>query len=427
MRAGDCGAPEGLSPSALAEHPKPSAGAPRDLPYIAAMRVALLTTFAASKKEPLGTMMGRVHQAFLDAGLGEPAIRFNFGDPMVPGFTSSVDRVLKRYPDLQRFVTDAAVAPGIPGARRISNGPLSPAAGEVLPYETLEAIAAGVPRSFPFHSVVIHFVSGAFGALATIAPRLPDLVPGVLLSDSWWVNGRVRSLSACTVVDAEPSAKQLPALPAPVAVVFAGCGKVKKTVQAPVPGEAEAAAAVPVRTPAGIPLPSANPGSALAVQQVVTDYRARMPDIVAGAGLPHDLPPQSELRGSIGQTAGPRKPALERAFRPMGYACQGGSGTFTLRRRTAANLTVELGLDVGTWSHLVLAIFRVYGVGFKATLMLPVTPRAVIGAQYPIGDAEQWARIVENLAALVKELDGTFVPDIERAAGPSPEWYRPES
>jgi hypothetical protein len=111
----------------------------------------------------------------------------------------------------------------------------------------------------------------------------------------------------------------------------------------------------------------------------------------------------------------------------MGYACQGGSGTFTLRRRTAANLTVELDLDVGTWSHLVLAMFKVLGVGFKATLILPVTARAVIGAQYPIGDAEQWARIVENLGALVRELDRSFVPDIERAAGPSPEWYRPES
>jgi hypothetical protein len=43
------------------------------------MRVALLTTFAASKKEPLVAMLNRVHQAFLDAGLGEPTIQFNFG------------------------------------------------------------------------------------------------------------------------------------------------------------------------------------------------------------------------------------------------------------------------------------------------------------------------------------------------------------
>jgi hypothetical protein len=41
--------------------------------------------------------------------------------------------------------------------------------------------------------------------------------------------------------------------------------------------------------------------------------------------------------------------------------------------------------------------------------------------------SEQWAKIVENLAALLTELDRTFVPGIERAAGPSPDWYRPES
>ncbi len=73
------------------------------------------------------------------------------------------------------------------------------------------------------------------------------------------------------------------------------------------------------------------------------------------------------------------------------------------------------------------ALFKVLGVGFKASLILPVTARAVSGSKYPIGDAEQWAKIVQNLAALVKELDHTFVPDIERVAGPSPEWYRPES
>src|SRR5262245_5449946 len=204
------------------------------------MRVALLTTLGASKKEPLSEMTQRVHQAFLDAGLGEPTIRFNFSDPLVPGFVSSVDRVLKRYPDLQRLVTAAEPMPGI-AARRISNGPLSPAAGENLPFETLYSISVGVPRSFPFHNVVIHFIADAFGTLGPINPRSADLLPGVLLSDSWWVNGRVRSLSACTVVDAEPGAKKLPPLPEAVAAVLAACGKVKRTVQAPLTGEAEAA------------------------------------------------------------------------------------------------------------------------------------------------------------------------------------------
>ena len=392
------------------------------------MRVAVVTTFAASRKEPLLEMLNRVRGGFRDAALEVSSISFNFGDALVPGFVSSVDRVLKRHPELSRFVTDAEPVPGIRGARRISNGPLSKAAGEAVPWETLQAIAAGVPRSFPFHSVVFHFAANEFGTLGPVTPGFANLLPGVLLSDSWWVNGRVRSLSACTVIEAEPSARKLPALPPAVAVVLAACGKAKRTVQAPLPGEAERAQAIPVRLPSGTLMASANPEAARAVKPVVADYRARMTEIMERAALPHDLAAVGEaLRANIGVSSGPRKPALERAFAPLGYSCKGGSGTFTLRRLTAANLTVELALDVGTWGHSVMAMFKVLGVGFKATLILPVSAQAVAGAQYPIGDAAQWTKIVENLAALVKELDRTFVPDVEKAAGPSPDWYRPDT
>jgi hypothetical protein len=53
------------------------------------MRVALLTSFAASRKEPLLAMMDRVHQGFLDSGLPEPFVRFNFADGMVVTFRPS--------------------------------------------------------------------------------------------------------------------------------------------------------------------------------------------------------------------------------------------------------------------------------------------------------------------------------------------------
>jgi hypothetical protein len=88
-------------------------------------------------------------------------------------------------------------------------------------------------------------------------------------------------------------------------------------------------------------------------------------------------------------------------------------------------------LDVGTWFHAAMAIFRVQGlvndIGFKATLILPVARRAVVGSQYPIGGPDQWRQIVNNLAALVAELDRSFVPAIEVASDASPDWYRPES
>src|SRR5690349_16922634 len=86
------------------------------------MRIAVLSTFTASKKEPLVAMLDRLRQAFLDAGLGAPAVRFAFGDMPVRGSTSAVDRALKRHPELARFVTEASPAPGLPEIRRIENG-----------------------------------------------------------------------------------------------------------------------------------------------------------------------------------------------------------------------------------------------------------------------------------------------------------------
>ena len=180
--------------------------------------------------------------------------------------------------------------------------------------------------------------------------------------------------------------------------------------------------------PMGAMIASAKPEAARAVQAITADYRARLPEIVERAALPHLLPAPGEAYRDVapGVTAGPRKPALVRVFKPMGYTCRGEAGTFTLRRRTAANLTVELSLDVGTWGHSVLAMFRVWGLGFKGLLSIPVSANAMAAGQYPIGDANRWQKIVENLGAMVRELDRSLVPEIEAAVGPSPEWYQPE-
>ncbi len=88
---------------------------------------------------------------------------------------------------------------------------------------------------------------------------------------------------------------------------------------------------------------------------------------------------------------------------------------------------MEINLDVGTWSRSLTAGFKVHGLGFTARLPLPVSKRAIGSGQYKIGGAERWQQLVDNLAALVAELDRTFVPAVEAASGPSPEWYTPES
>jgi len=270
------------------------------------MRVALLHTFAASKKEPLAAVLDRVRQAFLDAGLGEPVIGFNFGDSPIGGGVSSVDRVLKRFPELERFVTTKEPLPGIPGARRISNGPLSEGTGQAVAYSTLQTIAAGVPRSFPFHSVVFYLHVPEFGALIPTALNSAEMMAGVLLCDSWWVNGRNRSLSACTVIEADPASKKMPPPVAAVAAVLAACGKIRRTVQAPL-ADKNVTQLTAVRLPSGMVIPSANPEALRAVQAIVVDYRARMKEVVERAALPHELLPTIEaLRTTgLGVSSGP--------------------------------------------------------------------------------------------------------------------------
>jgi len=310
-------------------------------------------------------------------------------------------------------VTSSPAFPGGLPIRRIAHD------DEAVPFPTLLAIATGVPKSFPFHSFTIQLHSAAFGE--SVQPNHPGgMMPGVMVGDSWWVNGRVRSLSALTVVDAEAADKKLPPLPEAVVAIFAACGKVKSTVQVPFPSSS---------APTAVQAAAPDPEVAQAVRAVILDYRARLADIVDRAALPHDLPPALEVLQStpLGQPTGPKKPVLVRAFKPLGYDCHGESGTFTLRRRTPGNLTVQISLDVGTWSRSLTAMFQVHGLGFRATLPLPVSRRAMGSAQYPIGDADRWQQLVDNLAALVAELERTFVPAVEAASGPAPEWYKPES
>jgi hypothetical protein len=430
------------------------------------MLVAVFTTFAASRREPLVETVERIHAAFVAAGLGEPTVRFTASDPPgsveasivqeVAGITrvSSIGRVLKRWPQLERFARVVGSPVGAGAKTRVMSNLAATGALEPIDFAILEEIARGVPRAFPFHGIALHFSAAGFSE----GPELPPspapktlsalmragvdigaghpVTAGISVNDSWWVNGRQRSLAALRVVEADPSAKKLPPPPPAVASLFAAVGKVRKTIQLPL-----------VIAPAGAEPASVAPGGVVgsetgeAIRAVVRAHRAKLPELLER--LPHDLPHAVEETPPATSTgmpsSGPKKPELVRAFAPMGYTCRGDSGTFTLQRRTPGNLTVKLQIDVGTWSNSIMAFMQVIGLmdgkGFKATLGLPVSRRAARGlvgdvehiGQFPIGGPERWRQIVDNLAALVAALDRSFVPEVEAISGPSPEWFRPES
>jgi hypothetical protein len=380
------------------------------------MNVAVQVEFKADRKEPLGDLVRRVASQFEQNGL-EPELLASFSDG--PGGlrrTSAVERAIRKHPHLARFERNEAPlqGAGLPPMRRLTNGdPSNP-----FPVADVIALADGVPRSLPFHSAMIHFGHSNFGRVFSIAH---GLVPhaGITIGDSWWVNGRNRSLAALYAVEGNATSKKLPDPPATIGAILAGLGKPKRTAQFVAPGP-------PAAAPAGV-APSVEtpvPREIALISPIVAKYRSEMKELIDRIGLPHDLPPASDARqGSLG-ASGPLKPTLVDAFTPRGYDCRGGSGTFKLRRRTPANHIVELELDVGTWSRSLTVMFRVRGPGFNATLMPPVTTREG-GRQYPIGNVANWEKIVANVGAIVDELERTFVPEVEAAVGPAPEWFDP--
>ena len=334
---------------------------------------------------------------------------------------SSLDRVLKRYPELKRFESNSATFPRRSGRPAISNGPASPAVGEAVEFSTLLAIGAGVPRSFPFHNLSVQFRAPEFGDAQPAGGLAGAMTTGVIVGDSWWVNGRERSLSALTSVEADPSDKKLPSPPVPVAAVLAACGKVMSAVQIPLAG-------------AGIGDRSASSRAGFGCRARRQRRRRRLPGASCGSSRSGGASSRSAPghRGvdddsPRGDDAGPRSRSW----------CVRSNPWVTTAAADRGHLRYAAGLPaISRWKSISTSApgaaasrpaYRFEGLGFAARLPLPVARRAIGSGQYQMGGAERWQQIVDNLAALVAELDRSFVPDVEAASGPSPAWYTPET
>jgi hypothetical protein len=370
------------------------------------MHVAVQLEFKSDRKEPLATLVRRVTGLFESHGL-QPEIQASFSDgPDILRKTSAVERAIKKYPHLASLERNNASQLGahLPPIRRLTNRDSS------TPFllRDVLSLADGVPRSLPFHVVDMNFGHPDFGPIVFPASQAPT--PGIALHDGWWVNGRNRSLTAFYAVEGEATAKKLPAPPAAIAAILAGLGKPKRTAQFIAPEIVASAPSVPREI--------------ALVNPILLKFKHGMRALIERARLPYDLPPAGEARQKNLGASGPLKPTLVEAFEPRGYDCRGGGGMFTLRRRTTTNHIVDVELDVGTWSRSVTFMFSVRGPGFNATLMPPVTARDD-SRQYPIGDTANWQQIVGNIAAIVDELDRTFVAEIAAAVDPAPEWFEP--
>lgn len=380
------------------------------------MKLYMRMEYRATRKEPFGDMLRRIYEGLSQGGV-PVQYRFTFADHLVAGMVSSVARAVKKFPHLATLVTTEPLPPLLRVKETDRVGPPAIVGdASTLDFGQLAEVADGLPRSLPFRVADVRFFTEEFGnaparvmagASAAEAILHGHFNTGMRASDTWWVNGRNRHLGAAYVVEVPAGSRKAPLPGGALGAFLATLGKPRTAAQFPIE-ETKEGEKVVVKGKAQAP-----PELAALAERL----RERMPELTAGARMPHVI---ESARAEHGQS--PLKPALEKHFKPMGYACKGGSGIFTLRRRTAGNHVVEVSLDVGTWSRSLTGHFHVYMQDFQLRLPMPVSAE-LNARQCDIGDAERWEKLVENMAAFTAHLDREVVPEMEKVAGPAPSWF----
>lgn len=380
------------------------------------MKLYMRQECRTNRKEPFGDVLRRIYEGLGTSGL-EVKYRFTFADSMVPGGVSAVARAVKKFPHLAPLLTTTPVAPLLKQKFPDRTGPPAIIGDATrLAFAQVAEVADGLPRSLPFGSADVRFFTEEFGnapAMVKADTAVTDALlhghfnTGMRAADTWWVNGRNRHLGAAYVVEVAERTKKVPLPGGALGAFLATLGKARTSAQLPIT-ESEDGEKILLKGKAQAP-----PELAALAERL----KARVPELIAGAGMPHAI-----TSAQAGHSAHPLKPALEKHFKPMGYACKGGSGIFTLRRRTAGNHVVEVNLDVGTWSRSLTGHFHMYMPDFQFRLPMPASAE-LRAMQCAIGDEARWEQLVENMAAFTAYLDREVVPEVERVAGPAPAWF----
>jgi hypothetical protein len=380
------------------------------------MKIYMRQEYRASRKDPFGGVLRRIYEGLGQGGL-EVKYRFTFADSRVPGGVSAVARAVKKFPHLAPLVTTVPMPAILTGQAGDRKGPTAIIGDATqLTFAQVAEVADGLPRSLPFGSADVRFYTEEFGkapAMVRTDTAVADALlhghfnTGLRAADTWWVNGRNRHLGAAYVVEVAAATRKVPLPGGALGAFLATLGKARTAAQYPIT-EGDEGEKIVLKGKGQAP-PE--------LTSLAERLRERLPELIAGARMPHVI---TSARAE--HSMHPLKPPLEKHFKALGYACKGGSGIFTLRRRTAGNHVVEVNLDVGTWSRHLSGHFHVYMPDFQVRLPMPASAE-LSAMQCDIGDAERWEKLVENMAVFTAYLDREVVPEVGRVAGPAPAWF----
>jgi hypothetical protein len=343
-------------------------------------------------------------------------------------FVSAVDRLTKKYPLLKKYEgvevhTDTNRAP----SKYLStlgegwNVPAHTQTGEITP-ELLEAIADGIPRSYPAHHSTFVFDQidwngkGETDAPAPhheASPRFPSHYhyPSVILQSDWWISGRTINLWA-TVDLAVPDegSKSLSEISQKAQQCIEKLGKVQKEELIIVPSREKELELIPKMEKA---------------KEITRDYD-RLGAYWQGSNplpdFPYSLPdPYNQV--DTEESVSPKK-VIQDLLKPRGYRYRSnfsGLGTYHLVKRLPSHNRVVLEFDFAPMARALSCTMYVQGMYWKHGLDVKYS-NGITPCQYSIKSAESLDMAVANMAAAIDFLEREYVPKLEDIYGDSPEW-----
>lgn len=333
--------------------------------------------------------------------------------------TSAIERATRRFPELSPLVGTYRDGNGTERAVISSVG--SPS---TLSWPTALALADGVPRRFPFNQAAffvapIHWSSQAAPPTLPTGPHVGAVVealystPSITVNSDWWISKRQYSMRAVVSTPTHLEGPTLPPPPPNVSAALAELGSVRQEELVPTlePAEQE-------QIDRADPLAS----------KIMAGYDASTDEIASTLPFPHLLPhPLNTFSLTDYEACGTLKTSLIQAYRVLGYHYESrdsGQGVFILRKRTALHHSLEVHVDVGSYSKHASFLLCLDGPGWRARALVPVNCHAAHSLGYPIVNAGIWRRIVENSVVAVRYLESSFVSEIEALYPAAPAWYR---
>ncbi|MEH6940228.1 hypothetical protein V7056_20640 [Bacillus sp. JJ664] len=343
---------------------------------------------------------------------------FFFSDFTLKGHVSSVQRIVKKFPELAKFEIELEqdYAGEILKYKALTNLPSNFSyydhryykadVFDNVSFEVLKEIAYGIPRSFPCHKALFLF-SGIDWSYKNEEETLDG--NSVMLINDWWTPKRSILLKAKVSMEVpDEKCSKLKSLPKEIEEAISSIGRIKRNSLECVFSLEEKRKIDEIYEKC----------------KQLLDTKYKRSEILDLISFPFDL---SEEKFSTGAFNIPRKKTISKIVKKLGYnhlPKEGSSGFLVYGKLTENNNRIILEFDSGSTFYNLRCNVIIQGPGWEHSFMELPCIKNSYGDFFPISDENSLEKVVSNFGVVVDLLENKCFIDLEKLHGPAPKWFQ---